>query len=161
DSRITLDGLAADNVLKVRAVCEYMHTGEGLHRMVDPVDGGVYLYSQFEVPDARRVFANFEQPDLKATFRFTVTGREGWALFSNSPAASPEPLGDGRAVWRFAPTERMSTYITALVAGDYHVVHDNTYTSPNGTVVPMAVACRKSLAEYLDAEEILDVTKRG
>ncbi len=160
DSRIALDGLESDNELKVRAVCVYSHTGEGLHRMVDPVDGGVSLYTQFEVPDARRVFANFEQPDLKATFRFTVTAQEGWELFSNAPTPAPEALGDGRAVWRFEPTERMSTYITALVAGDYHVVRD-TYTSPDGTTVPMAVACRKSLAEYLDAEEILDVTKRG
>jgi len=160
DSRIALDDLAADNVLTVRATCAYSHTGEGLHRFVDPVDGGVSLYTQFEVPDARRVYANFEQPDLKATFQFTVTAPEGWELFSNSPTPEPEPLGDGRAVWRFAPTERISTYITALVAGDYHVVRD-TYTSADGTVVPMAVASRKSLAEFLDAEEILDVTKKG
>jgi len=160
DSRIALDDLAADNVLTVRATCAYSHTGEGLHRFVDPVDGGVSLYTQFEVPDARRVYANFEQPDLKATFQFTVTAPEGWELFSNSPTPEPEPLGEGRAVWRFAPTERISTYITALVAGDYHVVRD-TYTSADGTVVPMAVASRKSLAEFLDAEEILDVTKKG
>jgi aminopeptidase N len=160
DSRIALEGLAADNELRVEAVCEYSHTGEGLHRFVDPVDGGVSLYTQFEVPDARRVYANFEQPDLKATFRFTITAPEDWELFSNSPTPQPEPLGDGRAVWRFAPTERISTYITALVAGDYKVVRD-TYTAADGTTVPMAVASRRSLADYLDAEEILDVTKRG
>ena len=73
DSRIALDGLAADNELVVVADCLYTNTGEGLHRFVDPVDGEVYLYSQFEVPDSRRVFAVFEQPDLKATFRFTIT----------------------------------------------------------------------------------------
>jgi aminopeptidase N len=160
DSRIALDGLEADNELLVKATCAYSHTGEGLHRFVDPVDGGVSLYTQFEVPDARRVFADFEQPDLKATFRFTVTAPEGWELFSNSPTPQPEPLGDGRAVWRFAPTDRISTYITALVAGDYHVVRD-VYTGPDGTTVPMAVAARKSLAEFLDADEILDVTKKG
>jgi aminopeptidase N len=160
DSRIALDELAAENELTVRATCAYSHTGEGLHRFVDPVDGGVSLYTQFEVPDARRVFANFEQPDLKATFQFTVTAPEGWELFSNAPTPAPESLGGGRAVWRFAPTERISTYITALVAGDYHVVRD-TYTAADGTVVPMAVASRKSLAEFLDAEEILDVTKKG
>ena len=160
DSRIALDDLAADNVLTVRATCAYSHTGEGLHRFVDPVDGGVSLYTQFEVPDARRVYANFEQPDLKATFQFTVTAPEGWELFSNAPTPTPQQLGSGRAIWRFAPTERISTYITALVAGDYHVVRD-TYTSADGTVVPMAVASRRSLAEFLDAEEILDVTKKG
>jgi aminopeptidase N len=160
DSRIALDGLAADNVLTVKATCEYSHTGEGLHRMVDPVDGGVFLYTQFEVPDARRVFANFEQPDLKAAFTFTVAAPEHWELFSNSPTPAPEPLGDGNAVWRFEPTRRISGYITALIAGEYHVVRDS-YTSADGTVVPMAVAARKSLAAHLDADRILDVTKRG
>ncbi|MBR7824955.1 aminopeptidase N [Actinospica sp. MGRD01-02] len=160
DSRIALDGLEAENVLHVRADCQYSHTGEGLHRMVDPVDGGVFLYTQFEVPDARRVFADFEQPDLKAAFRFTVTAPETWELFSNSPTPKPEALGEGRAVWRFEPTERISTYITALVAGDYGVVRKD-YTSANGTVIPMAVAARRSLMEYLDADEIFDVTFKG
>jgi aminopeptidase N len=159
-SRIALDSLAAENEITVRATCAYSHTGEGLHRMVDPVDGRVFLYTQFEVPDARRVFANFEQPDLKATFRFTVTAPEDWELFSNSPTPAPDPLDAGRAVWRFEPTPRISGYITALIAGDYHVVRD-TYTSADGTTVPMAVASRTSLAEYLDAEEILEVTMKG
>ena len=65
DQRIALPGLQADNRLVVRADCPYSHTGEGLHRFVDPADDRVYTYSQFEVPDARRVFATFEQPDLK------------------------------------------------------------------------------------------------
>ena len=71
-TRIQLDGLAAENVLTVVSDVEYSRTGEGLHRFVDPVDDEVYLYSQFEVPDSRRMFAVFEQPDLKATFQFTV-----------------------------------------------------------------------------------------
>ena len=162
DSRIALDDLKAENELRVRVDCQYSHTGEGLHRMVDPVDGGVFLYTQFEVPDARRVFADFEQPDLKATFTFTVTAPATWELFSNSPTPAPEPVtaaGDV-SVWRFATTEPISTYITALVAGDYGVVRKN-YTSANGTVIPMAVACRKSLLEFLDADEIFDVTFKG
>jgi aminopeptidase N len=160
DSRIALDGLETQNVLRVVADCQYSHTGEGLHRMVDPVDGGVFLYTQFEVPDARRVFANFEQPDLKSTFRFTVTAPAGWEVFSNSPTPEPEQVDEDRAVWRFEPTLTMSTYITALVAGEYGVVRKD-YTSANGTVIPMAVAARKSLMKYLDADEIFDVTFRG
>jgi aminopeptidase N len=160
DSRIALEDLQAENVLRVRADCQYSHTGEGLHRMVDPVDGGVFLYTQFEVPDARRVFADFEQPDLKATFRFTVTAPASWELFSNAPTPDPEPVSEGVSVWRFATTERISTYITALVAGDYGVVRKD-YTSANGTVIPMAVAARRSLMEYLDADEIFDVTFKG
>ena len=85
DSRIVLDGLAASNELVVVADCAYTNTGEGLHRFVDPVDGEVYLYTQFEVPDSRRVFAVFEQPDLKATFQFTVTAPAAWQVVSNEP----------------------------------------------------------------------------
>ncbi|WMX47069.1 aminopeptidase N [Streptomyces roseicoloratus] len=156
DSRITLPQLREGrNELKVVADCAYTNTGEGLHRFVDPVDGQAYLYTQFEVPDARRVFASFEQPDLKATFRFTVKAPEGWSVISNSP--TPEPK-DG--VWAFEPTPRISTYITALIVGPYHAVH-STYEGPGGQVVPLGIYCRPSLAEFLDAEHIFDVTRQG
>src|SRR5690606_20830885 len=119
DSRIALDGLAAENELVVDADCLYTNTGEGLHRFVDPVDGEVYLYSQFEVPDSRRVFAVFEQPDLKATFQFTITAPAAWQVVSNSPTPEPVPAAEGTATWSFEPTPRISSYITALVAGPY------------------------------------------
>ncbi|WP_434582174.1 aminopeptidase N [Carbonactinospora thermoautotrophica] len=158
-TRIRLAELAADNELRVVADCAYMNTGEGLHRFVDPVDGGVYLYTQFEVADARRVYACFEQPDLKATFRFTITAPADWQVVSNSPTPVPEPVRDGVAVWRFAPTPRMSTYITALVAGAYHVVRDEYRRGD--TRIPLGVFCRRSLAEHLDADAIFEVTKQG
>ena len=114
DSRIALTGLAAENQVKVVADGAYMTTGEGLHRFVDPVDHEVYLYSQFEVADSRRVFAVFEQPDLKAAFTFTDTAPEHWTVVSNSPTPEPTPAGEGTATWAFAPTDRISSYITAL-----------------------------------------------
>ncbi|WP_329033090.1 aminopeptidase N [Streptomyces sp. NBC_01725] len=155
DSRIALPHLRQGaNELTVTADCEYTNTGEGLHRFVDPVDQQAYLYTQFEVPDARRVFASFEQPDLKATFRFTVTAPEGWTVISNSP--TPEPDSN---VWRFEPTPRISTYITALIVGPYHSVH-STYDK-DGRSVPLGVYCRPSLAEYLDADAIFEVTRLG
>src|SRR5680860_403368 len=86
DSRIELPNLAENNTLTVVADCAYMNTGEGLHRFIDPEDGEVYLYSQFEVADTRRVYAVFEQPDLKAEFTFTVTAPEHWHVLSNSPS---------------------------------------------------------------------------
>ena len=95
DSRIALDDLAADNELVVRADCTYSHTGEGLHRFVDPADDRVYLYSQFEVPDARRVYTTFEQPDLKSVFTFRVTAPQDWKVVSNSPTPEPQGLGEG------------------------------------------------------------------
>ncbi|GLW69517.1 aminopeptidase N [Kitasatospora phosalacinea] len=158
DSRIALPDLAAENELRVVADCAYTNTGEGLHRFVDPADGETYLYTQFEVPDARRVFATFEQPDLKATFAFTVTAPAGWVVVSNSP--TPEPVGDGDTrVWTFEPTPRMSTYITALVAGPYVGVFDSY---DNGSQhVPLGVYCRPSLREHLDADAIFAVTRQG
>ena len=165
DSRITLTELAADNELVVVADCAYMHTGEGLHRFTDPADGETYLYSQFEVPDSRRVFAVFEQPDLKASFTFTVTTPSSWTVLSNSPTPEPTPTedsdGSGDAhTFAFAPTEPMSSYVTAIVAGPYVGATDE-YVASDGRTVPLGVYCRKSLVEHMDSAEILDLTKRG
>ncbi|MER6689790.1 aminopeptidase N [Streptomyces minutiscleroticus] len=155
DSRIALPGLLAGrNELRVVADCAYTNTGEGLHRFVDPVDGQTYLYTQFEVPDARRVFASFEQPDLKATFQFTVKAPSGWTVISNSP--TPEPKDD---VWVFEPTPRISSYITALIAGPYHSVH--SVYEKDGRSVPLGIYCRPSLAEHLDSDAIFEVTRQG
>lgn len=158
--RIQLDGLQEENELTVVADAIYTNTGEGLHRFVDPVDGEVYLYSQFEVPDSRRMFAVFEQPDLKAQFTFTVTAPAHWAVVSNSPTPEPQDAGDGKKVWSFAPTPVISSYITALVAGPYESVHSEL-TSRDGRTIPLGVYTRKSLAEYLDADYIFDKTREG
>jgi aminopeptidase N len=164
-SRIALPGLAVENELIVDADCAYSHTGEGLHRFVDPVDGEVYLYTQYEPADARRVFANFEQPDLKAPFTFSVTAPAHWEAFSNSaPTGEPQRNEDRSLTWTFAPTQRISTYITAIVAGPYHVDRDHySRTLPDGTTleIPLGALCRKSLAQYFDSDEIFTVTKQG
>ncbi|WSQ09259.1 aminopeptidase N [Streptomyces sp. NBC_01231] len=155
DSRIALPGLLEGrNILRVVADCAYTNTGEGLHRFVDPVDNQAYLYTQFEVPDARRVFASFEQPDLKATFQFTVKAPDGWTVISNSP--TPEPTD---SVWEFEPTPRISSYITALIVGPYHSVH--SVYEKDGQSVPLGIYCRPSLAEHLDSDAIFEVTRQG
>ncbi len=158
-SRIALADLAADNTLKVVARCCFMHTGEGMHRFVDPVDNAVYLYTQFEVADSRRVFAVFEQPDLKATFAFTVTAPSEWTVVSNSPTPEPEGVREGVARWAFPATPRISSYITALVAGPYHRI-DSEY-SRDGRVVPLAIYCRESLAPHVDADTVFEETCQG
>ena len=158
--RIRLDGLAESNVLTVVADAEYTNSGEGLHRFVDPVDGEVYLYSQFEVPDSRRVFAVFEQPDLKATFRFTVTVPAAWEVVSNQPVES-RTAGDGdTATWVFKTTPRISSYITAIVAGPYAKV-ESELTSRDGRTIPLGIYSRKSLSQFLDADYIFDITRKG
>ncbi len=160
-ARIALDDLAAENVLTVVADGAYMNTGEGLHRFVDPVDKEVYLYSQFEVADARRVFTVFDQPDLKATFSFTVTAPQHWHVISNSPTPKPESLvGTGNAVWRFAPTPPLAPYVTAVIAGPYEGA-TGTLTSADGRTIPLGVYCRASLVEHLDGDELMDITRAG
>lgn len=158
--RIQLPSLAAENELVVVADALYTNSGEGLHRFVDPVDGEVYLYSQFEVPDSRRVFAVFEQPDLKATFAFTVTAPAAWKVVSNSPTPEPTTTDDGAATWSFAPTPILSSYVTAIVAGPYVEVRDEL-TSSDGRVIPLGVFARASLAEHLDADYVFEKTKQG
>ncbi len=158
--RIQLPHLAAENVLRVEAQAFFMNTGEGLHRFVDPVDGEVYLYSQFEVPDSRRMFAVFEQPDQKATFTFHITAPDHWDVISNSPTPVPEAAGEGKSTWHFEPTLTISSYITALIAGPYECVRSEL-TSSNGRIVPLGVFARKSLMEYLDAENVFELTRQG
>jgi aminopeptidase N len=158
--RIQLPGLAAENVLTVDAECLYMNTGEGLHRFVDPVDGEVYLYSQFEVADTRRMFAVFEQPDLKARFAFTVTAPEHWTVVSTQPTPEPAPAGPGTATWSFSPTPVVPCYVTSLIAGPYASVHDEL-TSADGRTVPLGLYARRSLMEHVEAEEMFGITKQG
>ena len=174
--RVQLPALrSGTNALTIDATGVYMNTGEGLHRFVDPVDDEVYLYTQFEVADCRRLFAVFEQPDLKATFAFTVTAPAHWQLVSNEP--TPEPVAVPavelatanitavdiadvpKATWTFAATPSISCYITALIAGPYDVVRDEVQTRQGA--VPLGIFCRKSLTPHLDADNVFDVTKRG
>ncbi|WP_305093116.1 aminopeptidase N [Prescottella sp. R16] len=157
-ARIRLPGLRSTNVVVVAAVGEYSRSGEGLHRFVDPVDEQTYLYTQYEPSDARRVFACFEQPDMKAPFTFVVTAPSGWEVMSNRPAAVVEDDGDRQFV-EFSPTLPISTYITAIVAGPYRRVE--SVWRRGDLEVPLGVMCRASLAEHLDAETIFTVTKQG
>lgn len=154
-----------ENVIAIKANGAYMNTGEGLHRFQDPVDNEVYLYTQFEVSDARRMFATFEQPDLKATFQFTITAPAHWRVISIAPTPEPEPAGEDAsgapiATWRFEPTPKISTYLTALIAGKYEG-KEGVIRSRSGREIPAGVYARASLAEYLDADNILAVTQQG
>ncbi|MFG2003526.1 aminopeptidase N [Spirillospora sp. NPDC048911] len=155
--RIPLPSLAADNELRVVADAAYSRSGEGLHRFVDPVDQSVYLYTQFETADAHRMYTCFDQPDLKATFELSVTSPAGWKVITNERL---NVNGVRTGTWRFDPTPKVSTYITALIAGPYHEVTDE-YRRADGSVIPLGVYCRASLAEHLDAGAILDVTRQG
>ena len=151
---IPLRGLADRNVVVVDADCRYSNTGEGLHRFVDPVDNETYLYSQFETADAKRMFACFDQPDLKATFTVQVTAPKHWKVISNGATTSAE-----NGVHSFATTPRMSTYLVALIAGPY-AEWKAAYTDEHGEI-PLGIYCRASLAQHMDAERLFNQTKQG
>ena len=155
---IPLIGLTHDNVLVVEADCYYSNTGEGLHRFVDPVDGHVYLYSQFETADAKRMFACFDQPDLKAVFDVTVTAPAHWEVISNGATLAVQQHGEHK-IHTFATTPRMSTYLVALVAGPY-ARWDDVYSDEFGEI-PLGLFCRASLAPFMDAERLFTETKQG
>ncbi|MER5703558.1 aminopeptidase N [Micromonospora sp. NPDC002296] len=155
DSGLTLTGLAEENTLVVDADFAYSNSGQGLHRTVDPVDGETYLYSQFETADAQKVFACFDQPDLKSVYTWHATVPEHWRVVSNMPVEREVPAGEGLKTVHFVPSARMSTYITALCAGPYHEVRD----SHDG--IDLGVYCRASMAQYLDPDDLFLVTKQG
>jgi len=155
---IFIKNIAASNELVIEMENIYSKTGEGLHRFVDPADGEVYLYSQHQAHDCRRTFPSFDQPDLKATYEFTVIAPSAWEVISNSPVESRTDLGSGKTEWKYKKTQVFSTYLTCFVAGPYHYVTDEYQGSK---IIPLAIYCRKSLAEFLDAEEFFLLTKQG
>jgi len=154
---IYLSNLQSENVLVVEVETRYSKTGEGLQKSVDPVDNEIYLYSQGETAYIRKMYPCFDQPNLKATFNLLVLAPQHWEVISNNPVETIKPDGDSR-LWQFTTTPRISTYITALIAGPYAHVHDQ-YVGEK--VVPLGIYLRKSLAESLDPAEIFEVTKEG
>ncbi|MBO1269058.1 aminopeptidase N [Arthrobacter cavernae] len=164
--RILLGRLQAENEVTVTGTALYSRSGEGLHRFVDPADGQCYLYTQYEPADARRVFANFEQPDLKAEFTFHVTAPTGWHVASNGAEAARTVLAEDPAAsrWDFATTKRMSTYITTVLAGPYFKAESRwSKTLDDGRTldVPLALYCRASMRDSFDAEELFRLTRNG
>ena len=155
---IFINNLAAENELVIKLNGLYSKTGEGLQRSVDPVDNEIYLYSQGDTAFIRKMYPCFDQPDLKATFTLSVTAPDHWQVISNNPLKEKAALTDKKAKWSFTTTPRISTYITALIAGPYYNVQDEYVGKKK---VPLGIYCRKSLAEFLDTEDIFLITKQG
>ncbi len=152
DGRLELTGLQAENELVAVATMAYTHDGEGIHRAVDAADGLVYTYGMSFLDAAPRVFACFDQPDLKAPYRVKVTAPTEWLVLGNGAATQVSP---GR--WELAETMPLSTYFVTIVAGPYHQITDEH----DG--IPLSVVARQSLKEALDREaaDIFRVTKQA
>ncbi|MCT2007253.1 aminopeptidase N [Micrococcus lylae] len=162
-NRVRLPGLAAENTVVLRGTSLYSRSGEGMHRYVDPADGQTYLYTQYEPADARRVFPNFEQPDLKASFSFRLTGPAAWVLASNGAETSRTKNDDGSVTVAFQATRPQSTYITTLLAGPYAVFEDHWggHEATGAVPVDLRIFCRQTLAEHMDADAVFAITKNG
>ena len=143
------------NQVRVVAECAFGHTGVGLHRAIDPIDGEVYLYTHAEPFDAHRWFACFDQPDIKGSYSIATTAPAHWSVISNAMVDATSPADEGRTLTRFRRTPMISTYLAAIVAGPYHRVTDR-----HGPI-ELAIYCRRSLAAHLDHEEFFDLTKQG
>ena len=154
-NRVHVSGLEERNEIRLVATCRYYRTEVGMHRFQDPVDGRVYLHTHLEPFGAHRVFACFDQPDLKGAFDFTVIAPQGWEVVSNSPPVGPPSPAGSAVQWSFETTPLMPPYITAVCAGPYHVVRDRHRD------IALGLYCRQSLAEHLDPEELLEVTRQG
>ncbi|MFD8966210.1 aminopeptidase N [Streptomyces sp. NPDC059568] len=178
-NRLALTALdAGEHELRIEADMRYSRTGEGMHRFTDPTDGETYVYTQLFLEDVQRVFAAFDQPDLKAVFELSVTAPDGWTVLGNGiarptdgPAAEPQQTDEPQRAderqqtggsekssgrhWTIAPTPLISTYLVAVAAGPWHSVR----TEHAG--LPFGIHCRRSLAPYLDADadEILGITR--
>ncbi len=162
--RIPLGDLAAENTLVVEAVQADTGSGAGIQRTVDPSDGLVYVWSSFEADDARRAWACFDQPDLKAPHAFTVTAPASWTVTSNGrpdtvealPGGTEGEVGEARR-WSFPDTPTLSTYVVVINAGPFHEMRREAGGHSLG------LYCRQSLRAYLerDAEDLFGVTEAG
>ncbi|MFE9406094.1 aminopeptidase N [Streptomyces sp. NPDC006530] len=150
-NRLPLRLTAGPHELRVDAVMDYSRTGEGLHRFTDPADGETYAYTQLFMDDVQRVFAAFDQPDLKAAFDLTVTAPNGWTVLANGITQQQD---DGR--WKAATTPLISTYLVAVAAGPWHSV------TTRHAGLPFGLHCRRSLAAHLDtdADELFEITRQ-
>lgn len=168
EDRVWVSGLPVGEsfTLEIRALARYSRSGEGLHRYVDPEDAEVYLYTQFEPNDAHRAWPCIDQPDVKPEWTFHVIAPAQWVVSSNGAEIRSEPV-DGEEVVRhdFSATRPLSSYITAIVAGPWAVIDGGTWSggaSDGGhTDLALRLLCRRTLARYLDAQDVFEVTRAG
>ena len=142
------------NTVKVAYERPHSTNGEGLHRMVDPVDGRVYTYSHFEPAAAHQMFAGFDQPDLKGTYQINVSAPADWTVISTTRETNVVADGDSKR-WTFPKTKKLSPYNFSMHAGPYKMWEDNSGK------YPMRLFARQSVAQQVKPAEWFKYTKSG
>ncbi|HWW70581.1 MAG TPA: aminopeptidase N, partial [Duganella sp.] len=145
---------AGRNTVTIAYTRPHSTNGEGLHRMVDPVDGRVYTYSHFEPAAAHQMFALFDQPDLKGTFQVTVTTPADWVVSSTMRESGVTEVAGGKR-WNFPRSKKLSPYNFSMHAGPYKVWEDNS--GP----YPMRLFARQSVAALVSPKDWFHYTSRG
>ena len=149
--RLTLHDLSAHNEVVVEARLPYVNDGDGMHTVTDPADDATYVAAYAGMDLAQKVFACFDQPDLKAPITLTVRAPEEWTVIANGRAD-----GELDGVRRFTTTPPISTYLFTVCAGPWHSV---TWEHAG---LPFGWHARASLAAELDRDidDMRQVTER-
>jgi len=121
------------------AVVKYSFTGtlndkmRGFYRSKYTIEGQdrFAAVTQFESTDARLAFPCWDEPAIKATFDMTITGPKDRVILSNMPEMSVTENGDKKTIV-FETTPIMSTYLVAIVVGEFDYVESST---PEGILV--------------------------
>jgi aminopeptidase N len=143
------------NRIEIEYENEFDHQGDGFHQFIDPEDDQEYIYSNFEPFEAHRLFPCFDQPDLKASYTLTVTAPTAYTVISNAAAEANADAGSGLTRHRFKKIGPFSTYLFALVVGNYHRA-----STMHGDI-EVGFYCRTSMAKHLDTDELFEVTGQG
>ncbi len=143
-----------ENVLELAFAADIAPSGASIIRAHDPTDGSDYLYTLLVPADASQLFPCFDQPDLKARVRLTLTAPAGWSAVANGSAVSADTAGD-RVTTRFAETRPISTYLIAFAAGPWAQVS----STERGRTITAYI--RRSRAAEADADTLLALNHRA
>jgi len=115
--------------------------------------GRKYAATQFEATDARRAFPSFDEPDYKATFDITAVADKGMVAISNYKVVSDTPGPGDKHTVKFATTAKMSSYLAALVVGDFEYIEGSVDGIP---IRVYSTPGKKEMGKFaLDAAEYI------
>jgi aminopeptidase N len=142
-----------ENTVTAAFTARIAAAGSSIIRFNDASDGGTYLYTLLVPADANQLFPSFDQPDLKARFRYAITAPRDWTVLANGPGRREEAGQAAR--WTFRETEPISTYLAAFAAGPWRTWESDA----DGR--PITLYARASRAAEVDADTLISVNRRA